>query len=217
MAQSPIRPREGDEITVMFDGVAGPMTHLARAGAVRASTLIVPHGHGDQSRFAQPQDQAMVLFSQQGRLYSWLMTVEEVLPSSYYLVSLEDPTSSERRGFVRAPVQLRFCMTRTGQARSPWYNGEVDLSSAGMRLRSLAAQAEPDEVVDLVLRADGWKADVVARARVVRSVPTDSGSDLALEFTQLSSADSEKLQSLVFRVREEALLDRIGQRGNGRA
>lgn len=95
-----------------------------------------------------------VLFIREGRLYRWPMRVEEVLPSSYYLVALREPGEGDRREFVRAevPLQLRICAMEPPGA--PWrvVTARVDLSASGFRLDGLDA-VHPGETLRVEIRA----------------------------------------------------------------
>lgn len=208
---NPVRPLEGDAITVLVEGAGVPTTHAARAGTVHDTTMFVPRRAGDARWAVDPQSHAVVLFTHGGRLFSWPMRVEEVLPSSYYLVSLRDPGEGERRAFVRAQVPMRVRASRHGGSREPWSQVSADVSASGMRLPS-PLDVRPDDLIDLTLRIDGSKGDVTALARVVRCLDGETGPELALEFTQLASADEDRLLQLVFRSREQELFERIGRR-----
>jgi hypothetical protein len=207
----PVRPTEGDRVTVLIEVAGVPVTHVGRAGTVRGGTLFVPRKPGDQRWAVDEQGPATILFTHNGRLFMWPMRVEEVLPSSYYLVSNQDPSEGERRGFVRAPVSLRVRLSRHDGPRQPWLPVEADLSSAGMRV-PCGLTVEPGDLLDISLRVDGAKHDVSALARVVRRLEDGEGGQVAIEFVQLGSADEERLQQLVFRAREQDLIARIGRR-----
>lgn len=207
----PVRPVEGERITVLIEVGGVPVTHVGRAGTVRGGTLFVPRKPTDPRWAVEEQGSAIVLFTHQGRLFMWPMRVEEVLPSSYYLVSLQDPSEGERRGFVRAPVSLKVRLSRHEGPRQPWQPVDADLSSAGMRV-PCALEVQPGDILDVALRLDGAKHDVTAVARVVRRLDAPDGGEVAIEFLQLGSADEERLQQLVFRAREQDLIARIGRR-----
>ena len=144
--QGPVRPLEGDRITVLVEVAGVPVTHVARAGTVTSGTMFVPRKASQPAWAVDPRGTAVILFTNDARLYAWPMRVEEVLPSSYYLVSLQDPSDGERRGFVRAPVHLRARLSRRGGPRQPWAQVEVDVSAAGIRLPSVL-EVEPGELL----------------------------------------------------------------------
>lgn len=205
------RPNEGEQITVLIEVNGLPVTHVARAGKVRESSVIVPRRASEQSWPVEPQGEAVVLFTRKGRLFSWQMRVEEVLPTSYYLISQSDPSEGDRREFVRASLPLLVRVGRTGRAlNATWQPALVDLSSAGLRMASDLDVAD-GEVLDVALRIDEPNSDIAARARVVRRLEGAHGAELACEFVELSSSDEERLEQAVFRRREAALLDRIGR------
>ena len=210
MSSPAIRPREGDAITVLIEVNGVPVTHSVGAGAVDDTTLMVPHLAEDPRWDVQPDSSAVVLFTWNGQLYGWQMRVEEVLPSSYFLVSVEDPAAGERRGFVRAKVPLQARLSVPGGPVGVWRQVEADVSAAGVRLSSDLDVAE-GAPVDVVLRADG-QFEVAGQARVVRRFETTTGLELACEFTQIGSADEERLVQLVFRTREAGLRERIRRR-----
>jgi len=211
LKSGPIRPIEGEQITVLIEVGGVPVTHVATAGRVRESTMIVPRKAGDARWSADPQGQAVVLFAHGGRLHSWPMRVEEVLPSSYYLVSLRDPTEGERREFVRTMVEVEISMTPHGEPANPFGYASIDLSASGLRLIT-ELPARTGDLLDLVLRSAGQGPDVTAVARVVRRLPSRHGVELAVEFVELNSADEDRMQELVFKARESLLAQRIGRR-----
>lgn len=211
MKAGPVRPVEGEQITVLIEVGGVPVTHVATAGRVRESTMIVPRKAGESRWSAEPQGQAVVLFVQNGRLHSWPMRVEEVLPSSYYLVSLRDPTEGERREFVRTLVEVEISLTPHGQPTGPFGHASIDLSASGLRVVT-ELPARNGDLVDLVLRSGGAGPDITAMARVVRRLPSKHGTELAVEFVELNSADEDRMQELVFKARETLLAQRIARR-----
>ncbi|MSP90413.1 MAG: PilZ domain-containing protein [Myxococcales bacterium] len=210
MPTAAIRPREGDSITVLIEVNGVPVTHSVCAGAVDDTTLMVPHLAEDPRWDVQPDTSAVVLFTWSGQLYGWQMRVEEVLPSSYFLVSVEDPAAGERRGFVRAQVPVQARLSVPAGPVGAWRNLAADLSAAGVRLLSDLDVAEGSPI-DLALRADG-QVEIAGQARVVRRFETATGLEIACEFTEISSADEERLAQLVFRTREAGLRQRIRRR-----
>ncbi len=215
LSDTPVRPTEGNQITVLVIVGGHPVTHVARAGRVTPSTLIVPRKADERRWGVEPQGEADVLFVQQGRLFRWPMRVEEVLPTSYYLVSLQDPRDGERREFVRAVADLEVRMTPHLHPRGAFTVMSVELSASGMRVATDLA-VTPGELLDVTLRMDqhptGRTGLISALARVVRVLHPDSGRELALEFVELKSADEDRLLQMVFRLREAALFARIGRR-----
>jgi len=207
-----VRPREGDQITVLVEVRGVPVTYLVSAGRISGNTLMVPRLAGQQGWAVEPQGAATVLFTRDGRWYNWPMRVEEVLPSSYYLVSDQDPGEGERRQFVRSQVSLRVSVCRGQGAGDAWHDVSADLSASGIRL-ALPAGLEDDEQVTVAIRADGHPHTVTALARVARREATSQGDEMvALEFERLSSSDEERLAQIVMRSRESVLQQRIGRR-----
>ncbi len=211
MKSGPVRPVEGEQITVLIEVGGLPVTHVATAGRVRESTMIVPRKAGDARWSAEPQGQAVVIFAHGGRLHSWPMRVEEVLPSSYYLVSLRDPMAGERREFVRTMVEVEISLTPHGAPTGPFGHAAIDLSASGLRLLT-DVQVRTGDLVDLVLRSAGQGPDISAVARVVRRLTSRNGVELAVEFVELNSADEGRMQELVFKAREALLAQRIARR-----
>lgn len=209
MKSGPIRPAEGEQITVLIEVGGVPVTHVAVAGRVRDATMIVPRKLSDSRWAAEPQGQAVVLFAHGGRIYSWLMRVEEVLPSSYYLVSLRDPIDGERREFVRTAVQVAISVVPHGQPTGPVAMAAIDLSASGLRM-VLDLPVRTGDLLDLVLRSADNGVDIRAVARVVRRHMTRHGAELAVEFVELNSADEGRMQEIVFKAREARLTERIG-------
>ncbi len=215
MSTIPVRPTEGSQITVLVVVGDHPVTHVARAGRVTPSTLIVPRKADERRWGVEPQGEADVLFVHQSRLFRWPMRVEEVLPTSYYLVSLQDPRDGERREFVRATADLQVRLTPKSQPRGAFKVMSVELSASGMRAATDLVATEGD-LLEVTLRmdqhAEGRAATITALARVVRELLPESGRELALEFVELKSADEDRLLQMVFRLREAALFARLGRR-----
>ncbi len=215
MTDTPVRPTEGSQITVLVVVGDHPVTHVARAGRVTPSTLIVTRKPDERRWGVEPQGEADVLFVHQGRLYRWPMRVEEVLPTSYYLVSLQDPRDGERREFVRATADLEVRMTPQRQPRGAFQVLSVELSASGMRVATDLVAVAGDQL-EVTLRMDhrpeGRANTITALAHVVRELHPPSGRELALEFVELKSADEDRLLQMVFRLREAQLFARIGRR-----
>jgi len=209
--QQVVRPSEGDPITVLGEAHGVPFTHAAVAGRLRGATLFIGRRPGDARWAVEPQGTVVVLFTRDGRLYSWSMRIEEVLPSSYYLVSLQEPSIGERRQFVRAAVPLRVRLRRVGEPEAPWRSVEVDLSASGFRL-PWDGPGLAGDLLDVTLRSEEAQLDITAVARVVRTFDTPAGRELACEFEELDSSDEERLLEIVYRARESALHERIGKR-----
>lgn len=143
------------------------------------------------------------------------MRVEEVLPTSYYLVSVQDPSDGERREFVRARAEVQVRLGRPDHGRGSYERTVAEVSASGLRLAT-EFSAAPGDVLDVGLRmdehADERAAGIHAKARVVRVLRPETGRELALEFVELGSSDEDRLLQLVFRLREAELYSRIGKR-----
>jgi hypothetical protein len=215
MSDMPVRPTEGSQITVLVIVAGHPVTHVALAGRVTPSTLIVPRKTDERRWGVEPQGEADVLFVHNHRLFRWPMRVEEVLPTSYYLVSLQDPRDGERREFVRAMADLEVRLTPKGQPRGAFKVLSVELSASGMRVAT-DLPAAPEDLVEVTLRmdasADARTSLITAMARVVRVLHPEAVRELALEFVELKSADEDRLLQMVFRLREASLYARLGRR-----
>lgn len=215
MSVVPVRPTEGSQITVLVIVGGHPVTHVAKAGRVTPSTLIVPRKADERRWGVEPQGEADVLFVHDSRLFRWPMRVEEVLPTSYYLVSLQDPRDGERREFVRAVADLEVRLTPHRQPRGAFQVMSVELSASGMRIATEMPAVDGD-LVEVTFRMDPLSESrasaITALARVVRALHPQTGRELALEFVELKSADEERLLQMVFRLREAALFARLGRR-----
>jgi hypothetical protein len=205
-----VRPAEGDPVTVLFTVEGAPLSDVTVAGSVSRLKLAVQRSALARALPIEPGVEAAVLFTLSGRLYRWPMRVEEVLPSSYYLVSLREPGEGERREFVRAdvPMQLRL----RDDALSPWriVVGRVDLSAAGFRV--VAVDRPPGaSTIEVEFRSPEGGPSVQAVATVIRATELTGGQiDLACQFVQLGSADESRLVDIVFAARELALRLRLG-------
>ena len=206
-----VRPREGDPLTVLVEANGVPFTHVATAGRVREATMMVPRRIGEAAWAVQDQGEAVVLFSLDGRLFSWPMRVEQILPSSYYLVGSQEPNIGERRQSVRVVVQLAVLLRLHGSGAQPWLEVAADLSATGFRVPCTLA-ADTDDLLDVTLRAGADAAEVTAMARVVRRLEGTDGPELACEFVELGSADEERVLQIVYLTRERALHERICRR-----
>jgi hypothetical protein len=205
-----LRPQEGDPVTVLYTVDGAPLSDVTVAGSVSARKLVVRRSALARSLPLEPGIEAAVLFTSAGRLFRWPMRVEEVLPSSVYLLSLREPGEGERREFVRAdvPMQLRLRDDR----HAPWrvVTGRVDLSAAGFRI--VAADRPPaGDSVEVEFRSPEGGTTVQAVAHVVRVRELDEGRiDLACQFIELASADESRLVDIVLAARELALRSRLG-------
>lgn len=141
---SQVRPREGARITVLLEVEGTPVTHQARAGRIDANSMIVPMRREDPRWRPDVGCPALVLFLHDGVLQAWSTRVEEVLPSSYYLIGDSDVAVSDRRAFVRAELRLLLAaervepsqaLQRLEQPAPPLLPTNVDLSASGIRLR----------------------------------------------------------------------------------
>lgn len=232
------RPRERDRVTVHFEVDGVPLNDIALATSVSDRSLVLKRSGSLRDAAIEPGTRATVLFTAGERLVHWVMRVEEVLPSSFFLLSTREPGEGERREFVRARVPMR-ARVRTVEAEAWLELVDVrDLSAAGFRVPGrlpwtegsrvqvelVPDAVEPDAVaaLDAQLASAQLASDhaasetspgrppIRAVARVVRRV-----DDTALEFVELGSADENRVADLVFGVREAALKARLtGQHRN---
>lgn len=206
-----VRPKPRSPLTLLFGAQGAPATEVSVAGAVAGSTLIVPRRPSGLSDAASPGADVTVLFTREGRLYRWPMRVEEVLPSSYYLVAVREPGEGDRREFVRAevPLQLRVRVLSAGEA--PWrvVSARVDVSASGFRLEGLDEQAAGTRLRVEIRSLEGGPP-VIAVAEVVRSITDGDRCLVACHFVSMDSADESRLVDIVFAVREAALRARLG-------
>lgn len=198
-----VRPADGETITLLFEVDGVPITDVTVANRVRDASMIVPRGDVGVDAQIATGVPVTAIFVADRRLYRWPMRIEEVLPSSYFLVSVSEPGIGERREFVRADVELTVRITGDD---APAFDERVavDVSASGLRLvRSLGFAV--GSVVDVCLTRDDGST-IAGRAQVVRG---DAGA-LACEFVELATADENRLIGLVFEVRARELNQRIG-------
>lgn len=159
---SQIRPREGARVTVLLEVEGTPVTHQARAGRVDANSMIVPMRREDPRWRPDVGCPALVLFLHDGVLQAWSTRVEEVLPSSYYLIGQNDLAVADRRAFVRADMRLLLAaekvepdlaQQRLEQPAPPLVLANVDVSASGLRLHGDPSW-QPGDVLALWLAAD---------------------------------------------------------------
>ena len=215
-----LRPSQGGHITVLVEVGGIPATHQARAGRVEQHAMIVPRRREDPLWHPDVGCRALVLFLVDGKLQAWSMRVEEVLPSSYYLVAIDGEASAERRAFVRAELLVYLAVEavppdqvqeRLLAAPPPLVQRQVDLSAAGVRLAD-GGDWQPGDKLAVWLGRHADRPTVRAAAVVIRRLPTPTGWDCACEFEHLDSADEDRLLRLVYESRESQLARRLGQR-----
>jgi c-di-GMP-binding flagellar brake protein YcgR len=199
-------PREGEELTVLLERGGVPTTHRIKAGRVESTTLLLPRTAATRWPL-DAQDRVTVMYHRDGRLYLWPMQVEEVLPSSAWLVGTRAPTAQERRGFVRARMHLGVNLAASADAGAAPLPCDVDLSASGMAV--VWPQGFAVGTLLQVVLGDGIGA---AEAKVVRCDAVDGGMRLALRFTRLPSVAQERITRLVQRKRELRLIERLERR-----
>ena len=207
-------PNCGDDLTILVEGGARPLTLRAKAGRVEATTLLVPRPQAGASTGRWPiqtDDAVTVVYHAAGKLAFWRMRVEEILPSSYFLVSVRAPTADERRSFVRAHLALWIAINDGELPPESAALAELDISAAGFSMSVSTAKALGSLVqVDL---ADSPDSQILQAAGVVvRCDARAQGYRLAVHFVALASADEERLLQRVYRAREGALAERLGRR-----
>ncbi len=198
-----VRPAQGDTITLLFEIDGVPVTDVTTANRVRDASMIVPRGDVGLSGPINPGQTITAIFVHDGRLYRWPMRIEEVLPSSYFLVSVREPGEGERREFVRADVEA-VVRIRRGPVEVFADRTRVDVSASGVRLVQ-RLDLVVGEVVDVALQPSQGAA-IVGRVEVVRA--DDVGT--ACEFVELSTQAENRLIDLVFAARSAGLNARIG-------
>lgn len=210
MSDAPPRPEEGQPITLLLESQGVPAALRARAGRVGDHTLLVSGFDGTALAIA-PTDHLTVMFHWHGRLQFWRMVVEEVLPSSCYLVAAAPHDRRERRSFARAQIRAWVAIWPSDQAALPSRPALVDVSAAGLSV-VVAEPLAPGCAVQLTL-AEGPDAEtLIAGGRVVRCVQVLNGHELGIAFDALSSEAEDRLHLLVAQHREQALQDRLGRR-----
>ncbi len=207
-----VRPQPRSPLTLLFGAQGAPATEVSVAGAVDGSTLIVPRRpSGTSATPAAPGADVTVLFTVDGRLYRWPMRVEEVLPSSYYLVAVREPGEGDRREFVRAEVPLQLRVRVAAERETPWrvVSARVDVSASGFRIEGLDEQV-PGTQLRVEIRSPEGGPPVLAVAEVVRNFRDGDRCAVACHFVSMDSADESRLVDIVFAVREAALRARLG-------
>lgn len=210
MTEAMPRPEEGHAITLLLEGQGRPAAVLARAGRVGDHTLLVS-GLSGAALSLTPGDHVTVMFHQHGRLQFWQMLVEELLPTSCYLVASTPHDRRERRSFARVLIRVWAALWPEGGVQPPLRPMLFDVSAAGVSA-VMAEPLEPASAVQVSLAESADAAPVLAGGRVVRCVRVVDGYELGVVFERLSSEAEERLQSLVALHREQALQDRLGRR-----
>lgn len=203
MSPRKLRPTSGNTVTLLLELSGVPVTHVSTASRVRDASMIVPRTDVGLDDVVVAGAAVTVIFVQDGHLYRWPMRIEEILANSYFLTSVQEPGTGERREFVRAPMNIRVVISAGGNLVDTVV-GPADVSAAGLRLES-SAKVTAGAIVDLALQADDG-AEVHCRAVVVRG----DDASTAFEFVELSTADENRIIDLVFQVRAASLQRRIG-------
>jgi c-di-GMP-binding flagellar brake protein YcgR len=203
------RPVHGDQITLLFEDGSRPISTVTTVEQVSESSLVAVRSGDTRAGAPSPGTDGTVLFVDDGQLYQWSVRFEEVLPSSYFLVSTRTPGHSDRREFVRADLGLHITLRPVDGEPGVQVEGLVDLSASGFRL-DCERDFPADVPIDVQIRVVVDEPVLVhAIARVAR--PKASGSDtMAFEFIEIDSADEERLVALVLGARAQALQRRIG-------
>ena len=203
------RPAQGDQITLLFEAGSRPISTVTTVEQVSESSLVAIRSAETGSIAPSQGTAGTVLFVDDGQVYQWSVRFEEVLPSSYFLVSTRAPGHSDRREFVRANLGLHLTLKPVDGEPGVEVDGAVDLSASGFRL-GCQRDFVDDVPIDVQIRmvADG-AVMVHAIARVARR---NAGADdaVAFEFIEIDSVDEERLIDLVLGARAQALQERIG-------
>ncbi len=209
-----VRPRERDRVMVYFDVGGVPLNDVTIAAGVASGSLVLQRSGSLREARLEPGTNATILFTVDGRLYHWPMRLEEVLPSSFFLVSVREPGEGERREFVRAHVPMGGRLR--ADESTEWVDAESveDLSAAGFCVPAALPFAHGARVHFELLphaakpptqrSATQPTTPIRGIARVVRS-----GADTAFEFVELGSSEENRVSDLVFGAREAALLKRL--------
>lgn len=210
MPDSPQRPVEGEPVTLLLESHGSPTAYRAKAGRVGENSLLVPLAAGVPLPVA-PGDLLTVVFQSRGKLLFSAMVVEELLPSSCYLVAAGATSKRERRSFARAQVRVFAALWPASGLQSPLRPALLDVSAAGV-CAVMAAPMTPGLAVHLAV-AEGADAEpAVAGGRVVRCVQVLDGFELGVVFHDLTSDVEDRLQRMVAHQREQALMERLGRR-----
>jgi len=170
----------------------------------------VPRSGADRASLAEGAA-VTVAYALGGHLLFWRMRVDQVLPSSWYLVGVRAPAPDERRSFVRARLPLWLSISSADRPAEALQPADVDISAAGFSVAWSAPLAVGALVqVDFAHGPD--TPPLQAACVVVRCDPRSDGWCIALSFAVLDSADEERLLHLVYRARERALAERLGRR-----
>ena len=199
-----LRPAAGSSVTLLLEIAGVPVTHVTRASRVRDASMIVPTADVPLDTPIEIGTAVIVIFVHEGQIYRWPMRIEEVLATSYFLTSTQEPDDGDRREFVRAllPMRVRICALDGDELAT--FDGKGDVSAAGLRLTQ-AMPVQVGHVVALAIEADGAAA-IRCQAHVVRA----DEDATALEFVELSTADENRLIDLVFQARAHSLQERLG-------
>jgi hypothetical protein len=216
-----VLPAEGVEVTVLVERDGAPLSQRARVGKVSEASLLLqrapgvpahltPFGTGPRTPL-HAYDRVTVMFEVAGRLHLWPMLVEEVLPSSCYLVAERAPTLGERRQFVRARVHANLGIGRLGGAQPIVRPSSFDLSASGLSAVVPDAWEHGTHVAIAIVESPDM-LPIVATSEVVRCAAAKGGYQLAVLFDELTSQDEKRLAHLVHTAREQALVERLGRR-----
>lgn len=208
-------PSEGDELTVLVSAVSGrALTMRGKAGRVDAQSLLIPRTSLTVSQIdviLANQESVTVAYQKSGKLIFWRMRVEEVLPSSLFLVSVRPPSLEERRSFVRAHLRLWVSLVcEDGHKAIDSQQTEIDISASGFGLLTPTA-FELGAVVDAEIGATPSGPKLRASGVVVRREVRGLQYRTAVRFVTLGSADEERLLELVYLSRQNALAERLGR------
>ncbi|GEM_PF-2644589 len=199
-----IRPAVGDSVTLLFEIDGVPVSDVGKATRVRDASMIVPRGDLGIDGEVVSGSLVTVVFVHDRRLCRWHMRIEEILPSSYFLVSVREPGAGDRREFVRAAVEMTVRIAPKSGGAVFEQSSPMSISAAGVRLPIDLPYAIGINVDLALTSAEG--VVVSGGATVVRS---DEGGT-ALEFVELTSAAENRLIDLVFQARSANLQARMG-------
>jgi c-di-GMP-binding flagellar brake protein YcgR len=142
----------------------------------------------------------------QDALYSAAVTVVETVrePVPLLTVKLIGPWRRiQRRDAVRASVAIkpRIACSVDGEVRKPLHLGIIDISCAGLRVRS-QEQLRPDDVLELAFELMGVDEELDVLARVARVRRHELGThtvwDAGCEFKGLSDRISQRIVQFIF-------------------
>lgn len=207
MSPRKLRPEAGSSVTLLLEIGGVPVTQVSVASRVRDASMIVPRAEIALDQPVPTGAPVTVIFVHSGRVYLWPMRIEEVLPSSYFLISVSEPGDGERREFVRATLPLKVTIDPDG-GESVEVAVTCDLSAAGLKL-AVGLPVQPQSVVGLILVADDGP-ELRGRARVVRV----DDEVTAFEFVELKTSAENRIIDMVSQARAATLQDRIGVKLN---